>query len=300
MHGKLPFLIFSSPGYFTETQLRTMHRNLGHPALEKHIQVIENAGIDEISAKTRKILKDLVNECQVCQLARAKPRRFLFSIRDDITGEFNHVLQVDVVHLCDGNVLHVICTGTGFQQGMFINSMSADSAWRTLKQCWINFFAGAPDYLITDAGSNFTVSEIKEAADSMGIVMKTVPTEAHNQVGKIERSHAILRKVYDMLKSDVPSLRREERLSMAFRAINDAPSSSSGISPTMLVFGVHPKLPGAGFRGSYAKRAHIVRECTKAVIKMKARRMVRDSIRPRNIPSLGEQNKIRETVCGDW
>lgn len=253
MRNNLPFLVFSGAGFFTESQLRTMHRNLGHPSIEKQMQVIENAKVKDLDKCTREKLKIIVDHCKACQLARAKPRRFLFSVKDDTTGEFNHKLEMDVVSLCDGNVLHIICTGTGFQQGAFLNKMTAASAWKTLKQCWINVYAGAPGFIFTDAGSNFTAEEMKSAASSMGIILKSVPTEAHNRIGTIERSHAILRSIYNKLKMDLPSIRREERLSMAFRAINDAPARASGISPTMLVFGILPNIPGAGFRGSMAE-----------------------------------------------
>lgn len=178
---------------------------------------------------------------------RAKPRRFLVSIKDDISGEFNHILQIDVVHLEDGNVLHVICTGTGFQQGMSLKYMSAKSAWDALRRCWTNVLAGAPDYIQTDSGSNFAAAEFKKAATHMGIIIKTVPAESHNRIGKVERAHAILRSIYQKLKVSLPRINREDHLSLAFRAINDAPNAK-GISPTMLVFGVYPKLPGAGPR----------------------------------------------------
>lgn len=83
--------------------------------------------------------------------------------------------------------------------------MSADSAWNTLKHCWINVYAGAPDCIVTDAVSNFTTQEIKDATSSMGIIIKFVPTEAHSLIGKIERSHAILRSIYEKLKIELQS-----------------------------------------------------------------------------------------------
>lgn len=58
---------------------------------------------------------------------------------------------------------------------------------------------------------------------------KSVPTEAYNQSGTVEISHAILRSMYDDLKIDLSSLRGEKRLAMAFRATNDAPAKGSGI-----------------------------------------------------------------------
>ena len=184
--------------------------------------------------------------CRACQLKKAKPRRYLFSLKDGITGEFNHIIELDVVKLEDGNVLHTICSGTGFQQGRFLKSMSAAEAWNTLRRSWINIFAGAPDYIHADAGTNFTGQVFRDAANDMGIVLKVAPTEGHERIGKIERAHAVLKSVYSKLRIDMPNIVREDRLSLAFRAINDSPTGDTGISPTALVFGVHPKLPGGG------------------------------------------------------
>lgn len=121
IRNNLRYMVFTSPGHLTEAKLRIMHRNLGHPTLEKKMKVIETTGIGPLPRKTRKVLKEIDDDCKACQPMRVKQRRFLFSMRDDITGEFNHVLPIDVVHLSDGNVLHLIYMGTSFQQGTFIS-----------------------------------------------------------------------------------------------------------------------------------------------------------------------------------
>lgn len=127
------------------------------------------------------------------------------------------------------------------------------------EQCWINVYTGAPHFIYKDAGTNFPIEQMRSAASSMGIVLKSVLTEGRNRIGTVERSHAILRFIYNMLKMDLSSLRRKERQSMAFRAINDAPARGSRIYRTMLVFSILPKIPGAGFLGSMAERANIIR-----------------------------------------
>lgn len=99
MKNGLPYLIFSQPSYFTEVQLKSMHRNLGHPFVEKRMKVIEQADIPDLPDSTRKQLTKLVKHCKAFQLGRAKPRRFLFSIKDSCTGEFNNVIEVDMMKL---------------------------------------------------------------------------------------------------------------------------------------------------------------------------------------------------------
>lgn len=300
MKGGLPYLRFNHQSLFSEAQLRAMHRNLGHPSVEKQMRVIASAEIEDLPEDTRRKLEKLVQHCHPCQVKRSKPRRFLFSIRDSCTGEFNSVIQIDVMKLVDGNVLHVICTGTLFQSGIFVKDPSCAEAWRALRLAWINIYAGAPDLLVHDQASNFTGAEFKEAADEWGIVLKPIPTEAHERVGLLERRHAVVRAVYDKLRIDLPHLSPSDRLSYTFRAINDVPDADTGISPTTMVFGVYPKLPGSGPRGSMAERARIISECTKLAERMKARRVIRDSMRITKSPNQEEILALRRLPPGSF
>lgn len=109
----------------------------------------------------------------------------------------------------------------------------------------------APDKIEIDAGSQITATELKETAKSSGIFIKTVLMEAHNPIEKVERSHALLRSLYERIKMDLPSFLKEHIFSLSYCAIN-APSSTSGVLPTILVFGITPTIPGAGDRGTMA------------------------------------------------
>lgn len=173
-----------------------MYRNLGHPSVNKHMNIIENANIPDLPKVTRMQIEKLVKHCKAFHLGRAKPRGFLFSIKDTCTGEFNNVIEVDKMKLEDGNVLHVLCTGTLFQQGIFVKNMTSAEAWKALRPCWINIYSRAPDVLVHDQGTNFTGSEFQTAADELGIILKGIPAEAHERIGTLERRHAVVRSVY--------------------------------------------------------------------------------------------------------
>ena len=67
VRGNVPWLLFANPSYFTETQLRNMLRNLGHPTVEKHMRVTENAEYEDIPKETRAQLEKLVKYCKACQ-----------------------------------------------------------------------------------------------------------------------------------------------------------------------------------------------------------------------------------------
>lgn len=66
--------------------------------------------------------------------------------------------------------------------------------------------------------------------------MKAAPTEALDRICLVERTHAYMQIVYDKLCMELPSISKEDRLSLTFRALNDTTNSDIGISATTLVF----------------------------------------------------------------
>lgn len=230
-------------------------------------------------------MAELVKHCHARKMRQAKARRFMFSVRDPIVGEFNHHLQIGSVALIDDR--------TSFQNVGFIDSMDVSTAWGPTCNFWIDMHAGAPNYISTDAGTKFNSTSFKEQKASMGSIVKIIRTEAHERIGLVERSHAYLQTVYDKLRMDPPSISRKTRLSMSFRAINSAPSSESGILKTTLVFGIQSKIPGGRYRGSMFKRAEVIRKYTNTVTKMKARRIIRDCKKTRNVASSLDIQKVK-------
>lgn len=86
---------------------------------------------------------------------------------------------------------------------------------------------------------------------------------------------------------------------MSFRVINDAPDSVTGISPTTMVFGVHPKIPGAGHRETMAQRATVIRICTKKFIELRYRKLVKGTLCVRSMPSMAEIDKLCSLNTGE-
>lgn len=78
MRNNLPYHGFSSAGFFKEDQLRTMHRNLGHPSVEMQIPVIENAKVDDLNVNTMEILKKLPTVARLASLRKQTRVAFCF------------------------------------------------------------------------------------------------------------------------------------------------------------------------------------------------------------------------------
>ncbi|KAM4055260.1 transposase [Hirsutella rhossiliensis] len=88
-----------SISFLTETEIRTLHRRFGHPAVPRLHHLLKQAG--------------------------HTPRRFKFTLNDD--QEFNYEIIVDVMHLGTPQrpVLHVVDSATAFQGARFLPSILA-------------------------------------------------------------------------------------------------------------------------------------------------------------------------------
>jgi hypothetical protein len=96
--------------------------------------------------------------------------------------------------------------------------------------------------LIThDAGKNFISKEFKQYATALGTATKSVPVEAHNSIGMVERYHGPLCRAYNIICEELPDLPKEAALQMAFKAINDS-AGPDGIVPTLIVYGTYPRM----------------------------------------------------------
>ncbi|KAH0420026.1 integrase [Colletotrichum camelliae] len=179
----------------------------------------------------------IANVCEHCQLHAGQPKRFRFTLRND--NEFNHEVFVWIIYL-DGNrpVLHVVDSVTGFNAARFLKSCQL-STLRMLYAC---------------AGST---REFKRAACTLAITVKEVPVEAHHDISKVERYHATLRRAYDIICAEDPSIPREQVPQMTVKTTNDT-AGPNGLTSALVVFlalspGVDKRAEAVG-AGMHAKR----------------------------------------------
>lgn len=176
--------------------------------------------------------------------------------------------------------------------------MDAGTAWWLSPEFSVDVYAEAPDYITTDPETNFNPAEFKNQVSSIGSILKVVLTKAHEQIGLTVQGHANILKVFKKLRIVLPHIKREGRLSVAFRAINDTLNKDFGTFPTTLVFGVYPKIPDAGVRKKRLQIASTIRECTYVVTKIKEKRTVRDAMKRHNTASCKEMQKVFQLPSG--
>jgi hypothetical protein len=267
--------------FMSETELRRLHRRFGHPAVNRLHQLLTKAHHDV----DYEVLTSINRFCHQCQIKDSAPRRFKFTLRDDVN--FNYEIIVDVMSIEGRPVLHVVDAATAFQGARFLPTMSAKDTWETLKMLWIDTYQGPPDIITHDAGTNFASTEFKSEARLMGIMCKQVPVEAHNSIGKIERYHAPLRRAFEILFAELSNIMKiDSILQMAVKAVNDT-AGPDGLVPTLLVFGAYPRINADSQPSpTMVKRAEAIQKAMKELRRLRAERQINDALNTRNGPEV--------------
>ncbi|KAI9044044.1 uncharacterized protein KD926_001866 [Aspergillus affinis] len=148
------------------------------------------------------------------------PGRFRFNLKDE--AHFNFNIIVDIIYIDNMPLFYVVNEATRFQSGRWLKDISAKHTWDMLRMCWIDTYLGPPDLITHDAGKNFVSKEFKTYAKTINISTRSIPIEAHNSIGMIERYHSPLRRAYQIIIAEIPDIDKEIALQMAFKAINDS------------------------------------------------------------------------------
>ena len=260
--------------HLTEPELRQLHRRFGHPSVQRLANLLSYSG-HEFKQNT---LETITKFCKHCQLNSKAPGRFKFTLKDDI--QFNYCIVVDIVHLEGKPTLHVVDEATAFQAAKFIPDFAASTVWEALETCWINTYLGPPDFIVTDAGTNFVGTKFKQPAKQLSIEIKEVPVEAHNSIGKVERYHTPLRRAYKIIRTELKEegIDDEVCLQMAVKAINDT-AGPNGLVPTLLVFGAYPRMTSADPPApSIIKRSKAIQDVMRELRSLQTRRKVTDAL----------------------
>jgi hypothetical protein len=100
--------------------------------------------------------------------------------------------------------------------------------------------------------------------------------EAHNSIGKVERYHAPLRRLYEIFKSKLQGekLNKETILQIAVKAVNNT-TGPNRLVPTLLVFRAYPRITEQDpLSPVIIKRAEAIRTAIKEIQRLYAKRQV--------------------------
>ena len=75
--------------------------------------------------------------------------------------------------------------------------------------CWIDTYLGPPDIITYDVGKNFVSKEFKQYAIILRIAIRSVPVEAYNLVGIVERYYSPLRRIYYIIIAELLDINKD-------------------------------------------------------------------------------------------
>lgn len=225
----------------TETELVRVHKHFYHPNSERLFSLMRRADPGSTSPQVLKDLEKIEGACDVCQRLGHAPHRFRVAMPDE-NVVFNRTLCLDLMTIDGKQVLHIVDKNTKFSAASFLSSETADETWNTFMRIWACMYIGFPDVMETDQGPQFTSKRWATLLLMAGIKHKLSGVQSHNAIGVGERYHSFLRKIYTKVRRSHPKALPAQSLALAVKAMNDT-AGSHGLVPTLLVFGVVPRIP---------------------------------------------------------
>ena len=185
---------------------------------------------------------DKVNTvCDTCQREGSPPHRFRVSLPGNSTV-FNRENCLEIMNIQGHHISHVVDRNTSFSAAAILSGESTKDKWRTYMDIWVTKYVGFPDVVSVDQGSQFQSDGWKSLMQLAGISFKPSGVESHNAINVCERYHSFLRTIFSKVASSHRDLPPSHLLSLSIRAMNDT-SGPNGLVPTLLVFGVLPRIP---------------------------------------------------------
>lgn len=105
--NELPYILY------TESQLKRLHRNFGHPSASALYELLKRADFSKAGEKTKGSIQDIVKKCITYQNYSSPSSRFKLTIRSEEL-QLNHIVALDMMFICKKPVLH-ISTRPGIQ-----------------------------------------------------------------------------------------------------------------------------------------------------------------------------------------
>lgn len=227
--------------FYTEQELRRIHRHFYHPSTDKLANLIRRGAKDHDKPGLRRDLDHIRETCEICQRLAKAPGRFRVAIPNE-ECTFNRSVGMDLMKINKQTALHMVDKDTKFGAAVFLESESSKAVWEAFLSEWVATYIGFPDEVTLDQGPQFQSKEFGNLLLSAGIKRRDAGVESHNSLGETERYHAFLRNVYERVHHEHTDMKPKMLLKLTVKACNDV-AGPSGLVPTLLVFGSIPRMP---------------------------------------------------------
>ena len=235
------FLQLVIPSSLIRTVLTIAHETpmAGHMGVRRTIdRVIQTFYWPGVTSSVRKFCR----ECDACQKAEPSSRTKKVPLgRMPIISEPFQRVAVDITgpiipSASSGNkyILVVIDYATRYPEAIPLRNIEASTVAEALWNVWTHY--GVPNEVLTDRGSQFTSSLMREVYGLLGIKgLTTTPYHAQAN-GLVERFNATLKSILKKLSIDQPKY-WDRYINAALFAYREVPQESLGFSPFELLFG---------------------------------------------------------------
>ena len=225
----------------TQSKIRKLHINLGHPTSEKlatHLSAMRAP--PEMIAGAKDFL------CPSCIERRPPSLHTPGKLRD--AKDFNDKVEIDGFYWKNklgigGYVLHIIDECTHFHIGRR-SQRDTHQSIRTLQDAWTSW-AGNPRCMLFDAAGEFVSQEWKNFLQKENIVPIVASLSSHK--GRIEKHGDIIKETLSRMDHEKPFSNLsdfDDALRLAFQAKN-ALTQKHGFSPEQAVLGKGASLPSS-------------------------------------------------------
>lgn len=183
----------------------------------------------------------MASGCDVSQRLVKMPSRFRVSLpEEDIC--FNRLVYIEVMFLEQQAALHAVDRVALFSAACVLEGLTAAMEWDAFMLVLVTPLVAYPEELHVDAGSQMRSDSFLALLSSSGIKMLQSRVDSHNALGAGERYYVYLRQLFRRVRADHPNAPITLALSISVSAMNQT-AGPRGLSPILLVFEVHPRMP---------------------------------------------------------
>ena len=227
-----------------QAMLRRAHQNLCHPSPEQLSMVLRNQGA---RPEITQVVFDM--PCETCASHKQPKIARPSTLKHEL--DFNDKIFIDGVTWKSKagkmfHFYHILDQATNYHVATPAPNRAADQAAQSVSENWFQW-AGPPNMIVTDAGTEFTSEHFSEFLQRFDVKSVTAAPHAHWQNGRSERHGQILQTMLNKIDHEMP-IQTYGDLQQALVQCTHAKNTLSirrGFSPEILVFGKSSRVPGS-------------------------------------------------------
>eukprot|EP00435_Cladocopium_sp_Y103_P045506 s941_g13.t1 len=224
--------------------LMRLHKNLGHPSQQEFLRVLKHG---QASARALELAAQF--KCDLCE--SRKPPGVPNPAQTAQVTVFNHKIEIDVKSLNGWRVnqkvkaLNIVDYASNFQLMLpFFEVETAAVLRQLLNERWFAW-AGIPSEIVMDPARTNLGKALSEPCELEGTHINVTAAGASWQLGRVEVHGGIFGHLLDKVIHERTPTSKETWLDGVRHChVKNATIQNHGYSPSQVVFGKNPSLPG--------------------------------------------------------